>query len=54
MNFDNYTNQWFITLHVSRGKYLYKYVVDGTKWVFNEKEPNAKDIQGNVNNVLDL
>jgi len=36
MNFDNYTSQWFITLHLTRGKYLYKYVVDGKNWVVNE------------------
>lgn len=54
MSFDNYTNQWFITLHLSRGKYYYKYVVDGTRWLVNEKEPKEKDNQGNDNNMLVL
>jgi starch synthase len=54
MSFDNYTNQWFINLHIGRGKYLYKYVIDSNKWLHNEKEPMEKDSQGNVNNVLNL
>lgn len=54
MQFDDYTHQWFITLHLARGNYLYKYVVNGTQWVVNEKEPNQKDPMGNVNNALNL
>ena len=50
MSFDSYTNQWFITLHLGRGTYLYKYVVDGTSWIVNDKEPREKDSQGNMNN----
>ena len=38
MSFDSYTNQWFITLHLIRGKYLYKYVVNGNNWVVNDRE----------------
>ena len=54
MNFDHFTNQWFITLHLKRGKYLYKYVVNDKNWVINEKEPKEKDNLGNINNVLNL
>ena len=54
MSFDNYTNQWFITIHLARGKYHYKYVVNGKDWVVNEQESREKDAQGNVNNVLTL
>lgn len=54
MSFDNYTNQWFITLHLARGKYFYKYVVNGTLWVVNDLENKEKDDLGNVNNALNL
>ena len=54
MSFDNYTGQWFTTLHIARGKYHYKYVVDGKNWVVNDQEPREKDAQGNVNNALNL
>lgn len=54
MNFDSYTNQWFITLHLNKGKYVYKYVVNGNNWTVNDKEPREKDNSGNINNVLVL
>lgn len=47
-------NQWFVTLHLTKGNYYYKYILNGNNWVVNEKEPNEKDKAGNVNNVLDL
>jgi hypothetical protein len=54
MQFDGYTNQWFITKHLTRGKYLYKYVVNTNNWVVNEFETREKDASGNLNNVLSL
>jgi hypothetical protein len=54
MQFDGYTNQWFITKHLTRGKYLYKYVVNTNNWVVNEFEAREKDASGNLNNVLSL
>jgi hypothetical protein len=54
MNFDHFTNQWFITLHLLKGTYLYKYVVNKTNWIVNEKEPREKDTLGNINNILIL
>jgi len=54
MSFDNYTGQWFITLHLNKGKYLYKYVVNGSNWIINDKETHEKDALGNTNNVLTL
>jgi hypothetical protein len=51
MNFDPFTNQWFITLHVKAGEeFLYKYIVNGDNWVVNDEEPKRKDADGNVNN----
>ena len=54
MSFDHFTNQWFITLHLKKGKYYYKYVTNNKNWVVNDKEPKEKDPAGNLNNVLAL
>jgi hypothetical protein len=50
---DTLKNQWVVTLKVKRGKYFYKYVVDGN-WVINDKEPTYKESNGIVNNVINL
>lgn len=51
MQFDNFTNQWFITIHLKIGsEYLYKYVIDDKHWVVNDEEPQRKDTAGNINN----
>jgi hypothetical protein len=36
-----------------RGKYIYKFLVDG-EWRFSPDQPTLADAQGNVNNMLDL
>lgn len=54
MSFDHHSNQWFITLHLKRGKYAYKYIINGHNWVVNEQEPQEKDNSGNVNNVTTI
>ena len=53
LSLDTLKNQWVITLKIKRGKYFYKYVVDGN-WVVNEKEPTYKESNGIVNNVVNL
>ena len=54
MTFDSYTNQWFLTLHLSKGKYLYKYIINGDDWVVNNEEFKEKDQGNNINNFLIL
>jgi 1,4-alpha-glucan branching enzyme len=40
MQFDSFTNQWFLTIHLKSGmEYLYKYVIDDKHWVVNDEEP---------------
>ena len=53
LSLDTLKNQWVITLKIKRGKYFYKYVVDGN-WVVNDKEPTYKESNGIVNNVVNL
>lgn len=52
MNFDDFTNQWYITLHLKPGsEYTYKYIINENYWVINEDEPKKADGANNVNNV---
>ena len=40
MNFDPFTNQWFITIHLAMdSEYHYKYIINDDNWVVNEEEP---------------
>ena len=54
MTFDSYSNDWFLHQHLKKGKYTYKYVIDGHRWVVNYKEQREKDPSGNENNVITL
>ena len=55
LNFDPFTNQWFITLHLKTGEeFLYKYIINDDNWVVNDEEPQRKDSQGNTNNYCGL
>mmetsp|Transcript_18089 Transcript_18089/g.24219 ORF Transcript_18089/g.24219 Transcript_18089/m.24219 type:complete len:227 (+) Transcript_18089:3350-4030(+) len=54
MQFDHYANQWFTTLHLPRGEYAYKYVINNESWVVNQEEESAKDAAGNVNNHVSI
>jgi len=54
MQFDHITNQWFVNMHLVRGEYFYKYVIDNKHWVINHEEPQRKDSEGNTNNFLYL
>jgi len=55
MNYDEYTNQWFITLHLKPGtEDTYKYIINELHWVVNEDEPKKADAAGNINNVCNV
>lgn len=51
MNYDDLTNLWYIVIHLKKGKYTYKYVVDGV-WMCNDSETKEKDSSGATNNVM--
>jgi hypothetical protein len=53
MNFDSYSNSWFLTMHLKRGKYMYKYIVNG-QWIVNDRELKERDAAGNTNNYVIL
>jgi 1,4-alpha-glucan branching enzyme len=52
MQFDTFTNQWYITQHLNVGEeYFYKYIVNEQHWVVNDEEKKSKDPAGNMNNI---
>jgi len=53
MNYDNLTNLWYIVIHLKKGKYAYKYVVDNV-WMCNDSEGKEKDSSGTLNNVITI
>ena len=48
--YDKTLNQWNVVVHMKRGTYSYKYIVDG-QWVVNEKEKTLNE-NGTINNFL--
>ena len=54
MSYDHFTNQWFVMLHLPRGEYIYKYVVNTSDWRVNEEECQKKDSLGNINNYIKI
>lgn len=52
MNFDPFTNQWFVTIHLKPNQdFYYKYILNGENWIVNDEEEKRDDGSGNVNNV---
>ena len=49
--YDISNNSWKITLNIKKGKYYYKYIVDGN-WQINIKEKSEKDENGILNNYI--
>lgn len=55
MNFDTYTNQWYITIHLKTGEeFHYKYIINGQEWVVNHEESKKIDAGGNENNCVSM
>ncbi|CAG9314556.1 unnamed protein product [Blepharisma stoltei] len=52
--YDHGKNHWHITLQLPKGKFFYKFVVDGNLWVHSHDHPTAKDEKGTINNVLEV
>lgn len=52
MDFDFHSGYWYTTFHLKKGKYFFKYIINGNNWIVNDKEPKEKDPSGNMNNVI--
>lgn len=53
LSYDPIKSQWTVTLKIKRGKYFYKYIVDG-QWVINPKEQTYRESNGIINNMVNL
>ena len=49
----NDTYQVEITLENNK-RYYYKYVINGSNWVYDPSKPNTRDNNGNINNYIDV
>mmetsp|Transcript_44463 Transcript_44463/g.32567 ORF Transcript_44463/g.32567 Transcript_44463/m.32567 type:complete len:82 (-) Transcript_44463:82-327(-) len=38
MSFDDNSHHWFLTFHLKKGTYHYKYIKNGKDWVVNNDE----------------
>jgi hypothetical protein len=47
-------NLFTVKLRLPKGKYHYKYVLDGNIWTYDASQPMEFDIKKQINNVLDL
>ena len=45
--------KWELSMKLKKGKYLYKYIIDG-EWQINPREPSEKGSDGYVNNYIFL
>jgi hypothetical protein len=45
---------WTITLSLSPGSYGYKFLVNGSDWVFDPKNPNRKTVNGVENSAVEV
>ena len=52
LKFNKNTKKWEVDIYLSKGKYLYKFLVDGKYWKINPLDHYQKEYNGVVNNVL--
>ena len=53
LNFDPFSEKWFITLRLPKGKHLYKYIIDNI-WEINPTESHERGNDGIENNFVIL
>ena len=52
LKYNNKTKKWEIVLNLKKGKYYYKFLIDGKYWKINPFEHYHKEYNGLVNNIL--
>ena len=45
--------KWACTLKLKKGKYFYKYIIDGN-WEINPNEQSVRESNGIINNVINV
>ena len=51
LSYNGDLGKWVCTLKISKGKYLYKYIVDGN-WEINHNDFSVSSGDGYVNNII--
>ena len=54
LQYDHAKGSWHVTLQLPRGRYIYKYIIDGNNWVHSFDHPTERDSGGNINNYIEL
>ena len=54
LQYDHAKGSWHITLLLPKGRYLYKFIIDGSNWVHSFDDPSERDGSGNINNFIEL
>lgn len=52
--YDHAKASWHVTLLIPKGKFYYKFIIDGTTWVHSFDHPTERDQGGNVNNIVEI
>ena len=53
LKYDNRERKWICKMNLKKGKYFYKYIIDGN-WEINPNENHEKGSDGIVNNVIEV
>ena len=53
LSYNQTMGKWTCTLKIKKGKYFYKYIIDGN-WEINPAEPNIRGNDGIINNVINV
>jgi starch synthase len=53
LKYDNREKKWICKMNLKKGKYFYKYIIDGN-WEINPNENHSKGSDGIVNNVIEV
>ena len=53
LKYDNKERKWICKMKLKKGRYFYKYIIDGN-WEINPNDNKVKDDNGNINNVIDV
>ena len=53
LSYNQTMGKWTCTLKLKKGKYFYKYIIDGN-WEINPNEPNVRGNDGITNNIINV
>jgi glycogen synthase len=54
LQYDHAKGSWHVTLQLPKGRFSYKFVIDGNTWVHSFDHPSETDASGNINNFVEI